>query len=280
MALMSDQHTADDRLAWETWLAERGAAVAGPVGNLALVDYRPVGEDAVRVPGLPAEFRRESDEPGVRVRPTGPGLTIAEASHDAWRPVTEETFVARLGATGLPLLRSGGITVDVFSLDGSDYELRVYDEAAPKLASFAGISHYDYDPAWRITGRLSAYAETAQVPWGFTRSTDTGHTMSVPGAIEVGIAGADYRFTAFSDGGQLVLVFADGTTGAESYAPGRFLRIDPPVAGSDTVTLDFNRAFVPPCGFSDFYSCPIPPAENRVAVPVRAGERSVTWRDL
>ncbi|PWJ42455.1 Protein of unknown function [Quadrisphaera granulorum] len=82
---------------------------------------------------------------------------------------------------------------------------------------------------------------------------------------------------AFLDGDALVFVFADGTTGIKAYAPGRFLRLDRP-SGSEAV-LDLNRAFILPCGFSDWYSCPLPPPENRIEAHVRAGERRVLWND-
>ncbi|WP_240423215.1 DUF1684 domain-containing protein [Leucobacter sp. wl10] len=279
---MMDAERAADREAWNQWIEARRRAVAGPVGNLALVAFQPVGVDPVDLPGFPAQARREAEEAGVRVRPTGAGLELATVAADVWEPVDEERFVARLGVDGLPLLRAGGRTADVFSLDGSDYEIRLYDAASPALAAFAGISAYEYDPDWRVSARLEAYEEHARVPWEFTRSTDTGHTKVVPGVIRAEIAGRGYELTAFADGGQLVLVFADETSGRESYAPGRFLRFDPPAAdfsGSGEVVLDFNRAFIPPCGFSDFYSCPIPPAQNRIAAPVRAGERRVLWND-
>src|SRR5699024_1032 len=151
-----------------------------------------------------------------------------------------------------------------FSLDGSDYELRIYDTSSEKLHNFADIQRYDYNSDLVVAATLDSFESTAQIPWEFSRSTDTGHTKSVPGVIRASIADEEYEFTAFADGGYLVLVFADATTGAESYAPGRFLRFAPPVDGSNTVELDFNHAIIPPCGFSDFYSCPIPPAENRV----------------
>ena len=278
MPSMSEQRDDRDREAWRSWTEDRLNAVNGPVGNLALTAFQPVGAEPVALPGLPAEAWREGKDAGIRVRPSGAGLELAVEDSGTWVPVTEETFVPRLTSRGVPLLRSGGRTADVFSLDGSDYEVRLYDEESPKRTAFAGIDRYDFDPALAIVGHLDAYAEVSQVPWEFTRSTDTGHTKSVPGVVIAEIAGERAEFSAFADGDQLVLVFADGTTGAESYAPGRFLRFAPPVEGSGEVLLDFNRAFIPPCGFSDFYSCPIPPAQNRVATPIRAGEQRVRWR--
>jgi uncharacterized protein (DUF1684 family) len=207
-------------------------------------------------------------EDGVRVRPTG---AVELLTADGSRNLTAETSVARLGGDGLPLLRSGAVTVDVFSLDGADVELRVYDADAPTRLAFAGIEVADHDPAWVVDAVFRSAGGIRATPWGFTRAADDGHTKAVPGTIEATIGGVGYAFTVFTDGDHLVLVFADATTGRTSYAPGRFLRV-PAVPDGAAVTLDFNRAIVPPCGFSDFYSCPVPPAANRITVAVDAGE--------
>ena len=260
--------TADLRAAHDAWRQERLAQVSGPVGNTALVDYQPIGADPQDVRGLPASVRRVPGEDGVRITPTGPVDLI---SADGLMPLDTETLVARLGPDGFPLLRSGDITVDVFSLDGADIELRIYDAAAPARLAFAGIEVADHDPAWVLPAVFRSAGETRATPWGFTRASDDGHTKAVPGTVETTVDGVDHAFTVFADGAFLVLVFADATTGRTSYAPGRFLRF-PAVADGTTFTLDFNHAIVPPCGFSDFYSCPIPPPENRIAAPVVAGE--------
>ena len=259
---------ADARDAHAVWRRERLAQVSGPVGNTALVDYQPVGTDPQAIRGLPASVRRVPGEDGVRVAPTGPvELTTAAGA----TPLDGETLVPRLGPDGFPLLRSGDITVDVFSLDGADIELRVYDATAPTRLAFAGIEVADHDPEWIRPAVFRSAGETRATPWGFTRASDDGHTKAVPGTVETTVDGVEYSFTVFADGAQLVLVFADATTGRTSYAPGRFLRF-PAVADGTAFALDFNYAIVPPCGFSDFYSCPIPPPENRIAAPVVAGE--------
>jgi uncharacterized protein (DUF1684 family) len=104
---------------------------------------------------------------------------------------------------------------------------------------------------------FTPYDATDPVPWSFTRASDSGRAKRVPGTIIVNVEGTSYELLAFLDDDHLVLVFADATTEGESYTPGRFLRVPRPKA-RDTIAVDFNYAFIPPCGFSDFYSCPIP----------------------
>lgn len=263
----------DDVVEWQQWRDARSRGLLSVPGNLALVAYQGVDADAAEVEFLPGvTVRREPGTPGVLVS-APPGACVLLDG----QPIDGEAFVGRLRPDGTPLLHAGRYWIDAFSLDGSDYELRIYDEQAANLTNFDGILYYDYEPALVVQGEFRAYESTDAVAWEFTRSSDTGHTKQVPGAFIVTLDGERHEMLAFLDGNELVLVFADATTGAESYAPGRFLRVPKP-HDSDDLVVDFNRTFIPPCGFSDFYSCPIPPATNRLPVPIRGGEKRVAWK--
>lgn len=258
--------------AWARWCREREAALRAVPGNLALVDNQPLDhqpQPVEHLEGIEAWF--VEGDPGVRLR-VAPGV---EAAIDGV-PCTGEALLPRLGPGG-PFLRSGSVWVDAFSLEGAAYELRIYDEQAPALEAFVGIDTYPYDPEFVRSARFTAYDEVAAIPWEFTKEVDTGRPKSVPGTVAVDLPEGRVELLAFKDGPELVLVFADGTTGTETYAPGRFLRIPLPESDGELV-VDFNRAFVPPCGFFTFYSCPIPPAQNRLATPIRAGEQQARWR--
>lgn len=258
------------------WHHERLAQVSAPAGNIALVAYQPVTAAPEPLEGFPVQVRRDAHTPGVLLYPTAAGAGLCAVPDAVPEPLVGETVMGRLKPSGGPLLVAGTRTADAFSLDGSDYEMRIYDAASPKRSAFRGIEVAQYQPDWVLQGVLRRYDDIQQVPWEFTRVSDSGHFKSVPGVLEMTVAGTRYTFTLFSDGPALVLVFADATTGSESYAPGRFVRIPSSQVHGDEITVDFNYAIVPPCGFSDFYSCPIPPAENRISAPVRAGEmRSV-----
>lgn len=258
-------------MSYEQWQAQRRAAVTAATGNLALVSYQPVKSQPAPIEGLPATVALSADGDGV--------LVTADAA-DAVRVDSElvegSVFVGRLRPDGTPIVTWDRYSIDVFSLDGSDYELRIYDAQAPNLENFDGIEYYDEDPTLAISGTFRPQESPELVQWDFTRSSDSGHHKKVPGVIDVTIDGKAYELMAFLDGSALVLVYADATTGAESYAPGKFLRM--PMPEGSEVTVDFNRSFIPPCGFSDFYSCPIPPPQNRIEAPIRAGEKSVTWK--
>ncbi|MCS4277199.1 uncharacterized protein (DUF1684 family) [Mycetocola sp. BIGb0189] len=261
----------DPAAAHAAWRSERLLQVSGRTGAAALINYVPVDATEREIPEFPLSAWRIAEEPGVRVRAHTVGVTLRTGAGERELTPGVETFVERLGADGFPLIEYDRFTIDAFSLDGTDFELRVYDAEAPTVTSLTGIDTNPYDPAWVLSGTFHAGEPDARVPWGFTRESDNGHTKAVPGTIAVRVGEADYSLLVFADGPALVLVFADATTGAISYAPGRFLRLDPVPDGAP-ITLDFNRAFVPPCGFSDFFSCPIPPAHNRVSAAITAGE--------
>ncbi|MEI2819808.1 MAG: DUF1684 domain-containing protein [Marmoricola sp.] len=243
----------------DAWRHSRIEYLTSPTGNLALVAFQPVDDEATEIEQLPGVTTwRSAEDAGVwiNVPAEGPSVCVEGV------PVTGDAFVARLRADGTPLITSGPYAIDAFSLDGSDYELRVYDANSAALEDFSHLEVYDYDPSGVLTGHLSTYDDNRLIPWEFTREADTGHVKNVPGVLSVSIDGVEHNLTAFVDSGQLVLVFADGTTKDESYKPGRFLRMTLPGADG-VVEMDFNTAFIPPCGFSYFYSCPIPPEGER-----------------
>ena len=115
------------------------------------------------------------------------------------------------------------------------------------------------------------------VPPPMTDSTEIGGAFG-PRAAPLGFAagGVERRLVAYTQvgpdaTGELFVPFRDATSGGETYGGGRYL--DLPVAPLGRYALDFNRAYHPYCVYSDAYSCPLPPAENTMALAVRAGER-------
>jgi uncharacterized protein (DUF1684 family) len=152
------------------------------------------------------------------------------------------------------------------------YGLRVWDRSNPKSEAFDRISAYDFDPDWVLEGRFTP-SEPRTIGIGHTRDGESLRDEILPGDIDVVINGQERRLAAFEDEGKLLLVFRDLTTGEDSYDVGRFLAVRPLADGS--VVLDFNRAYIPPCAFSDSFNCPIPPTQNRFVFPVEVGEKRV-----
>ncbi|WP_306207740.1 DUF1684 domain-containing protein [Actinoplanes sp. RD1] len=213
-------------------------------------------------------------------------MTQAEA-HDRWREARRRKVTAPQGNLALIDTRWGESdaeaalagqpgTVTATHLRRTDLltgleqqGIRLWDADSPAIRAFEGIDTYAYDPAWVLPARFVEVSESRQLPFEHLRDEGRTRDLVVPGDLHVTIAGEDYTLSAFDDDGTLLLVFGDPTNGKETYATGRFLFVE----RQETVELDFNRAFVPPCGFSDHFNCPLPPRQNRIAVPVEAGEK-------
>jgi len=150
--------------------------------------------------------------------------------------------------------------------------LRVKDAQAATRTDFLGLESYPIDPAFRFDARFEPHAPGKTIP--IANIIGTLDPMPNPGAVVFEKDGASYRLEAVDEGdGQLFLIFADRTSGKETYGAGRFLYAAPPVAGSDRVVVDFNRAYNPPCVFTPHATCPLAPPENRLDLAINAGEK-------
>ena len=124
-------------------------------------------------------------------------------------------------------------------------------------------------PAWRVTGRFIPYGTPKRIPLQNVLG-DVADSTS-PGEVEVWLSGTRVRLLLLDDDDKLWLVFRDATSGHETYRI-RFLYTARPDARGE-VTLDFNRAENPPCAYTAFTTCPMPPPQNRLAFAIPAGER-------
>ncbi|MGO4595485.1 DUF1684 domain-containing protein [Leifsonia sp. 2TAF2] len=157
--------------------------------------------------------------------------------------------------------------------------IRLWDAESPAIRDFEGIDVFPFDPSWVIEATFTPVSDDRTIPFEHIRDNGLTRELVVPGDITFERDGVEYTLSAFDDDGTLLLVFGDPTNGADgpdgTYASGRFLFVE---HADDHVVLDFNRAFVPPCGFSDQYNCPLPPRNNRFPIAVTAGEKRVTFR--
>jgi len=152
------------------------------------------------------------------------------------------------------------------------YGLRVRDRQHPARFDFPGIETFPIQEDWRITGRLETYDPRRTIP--IPNVLGTVNNLESPGTTVFDIDGQQYRLDALQGGNNtLYLIFADETSGRETYGGGRFLYSEP-VADDGTVVLDFNKAYNPPCAFTDYATCPLPPRQNKLKVRIEAGEKN------
>ena len=143
-----------------------------------------------------------------------------------------------------------------------------------KRASFAGLSYFPTEPAYRVPAML---AETpGSPPVEMPTSTGQRRKMRRVGTLSFTLQGHALSLGAFVDASEsdmrrLFVPFGDLTNGLETYSGGRYLDLER--TGSNVYDLDFNRAYHPFCLFNPSYDCPYPPPESRLKVPIRAGER-------
>jgi uncharacterized protein (DUF1684 family) len=150
--------------------------------------------------------------------------------------------------------------------------LRVRHADAPTRTRFAGLDYWPADPSWRVQARFVPHAPGTTI--GIANIIGGIERVSNPGALEFSRGGKTYRIEALDEGeGTLFLVFADRTNGHDSYGAGRFIDAPKPDARGH-VAIDFNQAYNPPCAFTPFATCPLPPPENRLDLAVTAGEKA------
>jgi hypothetical protein len=153
---------------------------------------------------------------------------------------------------------------------GDRVGVRIRDKASPVLASFKGIDEYPIQPEWRIVARFEP-SKDKKIPIANIIGQVEDETS--PGAVVFDWRGKTYRIDALEGGddGGLFLIFGDQTNGKETYGAGRFLDTEAPKDGK--VVVDFNTAYNPPCAFTAFATCPLPPAGNKLQLRVEAGEK-------
>lgn len=178
-------------------------------------------------------------------------------------------------ATGRPTaVHCGTVTMTVIAR-GDRLYLRVKDSQAPTRVNFHGLNWYPPDVKYRLKAKWIPYSP----PKFVSIPNVLGQTSSnaSPGAIEFSIGGRTYRLDATGgDDKELSFIFRDLTSKTTTYGAGRFLETGGPDHGllvGGTVVVDFNRAYNPPCAYTPYATCPLPPEQNRLAVAIPAGEK-------
>jgi len=148
--------------------------------------------------------------------------------------------------------------------------IRLRDIASKAVQNFRSIERYPTNISWRVSAKLEAPAQTNIF---ITNVLGQTNTLQTPGKLVFSINGKTYRLDALLEEDQLFIIFADATNGKGTYPAGRFLYAALPDAEGNTV-LDFNKAYNPPCAFSPFATCPLPPPQNQLPFAIPAGEKN------
>lgn len=169
------------------------------------------------------------------------------------------------------IVRAGSLTLQIIKREDR-LGVRVKDKDSPERANFRGLEYFPADPKWRIEARFEPYNPPRAIPILNVLNMESDEPS--PGAVAFEVNGKTYRLDAITERGekQFFMIFADDTRGKETYGAGRYLYIDPPDA-NNRIVIDFNKAYSPPCAFTNYATCPLPPQQNILPLRIDAGEK-------
>ncbi|MEU6546305.1 DUF1684 domain-containing protein [Streptomyces sp. NPDC046859] len=251
--------------AWEEWHRQKDASLAREHGFLAVTGLHWLDAEPRRFPDAPGSWWTDADGVGVELA-EGEELVVGGT------PVRGRHGFGVIPERGGVEAVWGDAVIEVAKRGGQDL-IRPRHPGNPLRTRFTGTPAYAPHPRWVVTGTYTPFPEPRPTTVG-AAVEGLQHVYDAPGEVRFRLDGTPLRLTAFNGPtpGSLQVLFTDATSGVTTYAANRALHIDAPAADG-TVTLDFNRATNLPCAYTDLATCPLPPAENRLPVPIEAGER-------
>jgi uncharacterized protein len=164
----------------------------------------------------------------------------------------------------------GRLSMHIIERNGK-YVLRLADNGSLVRKNFPGCVWYPPDEAYKVEAKFVPY------PGGRTLSIvniiGENSQQPCPGYAQFPLQGKVHRLDAIKEGEGLFFVFRDATAGDTTYRASRFIDIDKQPKDNESFTLDFNKAYNPPCAFSEFTTCPLPPKQNILKTRIEAGEK-------
>jgi uncharacterized protein len=279
IAVAADIEPQAERALIDAWRAQRVAALTGDDGWLTLAglfwlkdgdnSFGRAADNALVLanPAL-AEHCGTFSVSGHAVR-----FSAAPASgvmHDG-QPVSSLELAA--DTSGKPtVLESGALRFFVIERAGN-LGVRVRDLNNPHRTGFQGLSYFPVSTGWVFEARFEPYQPARRIK--IVNILGMEQEYESPGAVVFAKDGRQWRLdTVLEEPGdrELFVMFADTTSGHETYGAGRFLYVPLPSAGR--TRLDFNKAYNPPCALNDFATCPLPPPQNHLKLRVEAGEKT------
>jgi uncharacterized protein (DUF1684 family) len=202
--------------------------------------------------------------PGTVTLRLAPGVTMAKDGRSFSERVMGTDTDKRDWVT------MGRAAMHVIERDGR-YILRLADNESPVRSGFQGRVWYGVNDAYRVDARFVPYAPGRKVP--ILNVLDEVADEPSPGYVEFKLGGRTQRLDVVGDDDGLFIIFRDDTAGKTTYKPGRVLYVEKKPEPNKPFKLDLNRAYNPPCAFSEFTTCPLPPEQNILKVKVEAGEK-------
>ncbi|MEA2166032.1 MAG: uncharacterized protein QOK37_4159 [Thermoanaerobaculia bacterium] len=256
----------------ETWRANRASRLRAPDGWLALAGlyWLNEGNNDVSLPSkppVPAQFVLAN---GKVTLAANSALTIEG------KPVTAATELQNDTEATPTVVRSGTLSFVAIrredALHGPRFGVRVRDTATDARAHFLGLEYFPTDTSYRVVARFEPYNPPKKIL--ITNVLGMTSNEISPGALVFTLQGQEFRIDPILEQGEkdYFIIFKDGTSGNETYGAARYLYAHPPDASGKTI-VDFNKAYNPPCAFTPYATCPLPPPQNRLPIRIEAGEK-------
>jgi len=172
---------------------------------------------------------------------------------------------------GPTIVQRGSVRFNVIQR-GERFGLRVKDSQSPTRTHFQGLDRYPTSDKYRVEARFEPYDPPKKIP--VTDVTGMTSDNISPGALVFTLDGKEHRIDPVLEDGtdELFIIFKDATSKDETYQAGRYLYAVKPGPDGKTI-VDFNKAYNPPCAFTAFATCPLPPLQNRLPIRIEAGEK-------
>jgi hypothetical protein len=169
------------------------------------------------------------------------------------------------------LLEAGSLRWNIIKR-GSKYGIRLRDEESPLVKDFKGVDRFPVDPSFRVEATFEKSDSTKTID--ITNVIGQTTAQRSPGRLIFKLNESEFRLDALEGNkDEFFVLFGDATSGKETYGGGRFLYVKRPDAGGKTI-VDFNKAYNPPCVFTPYATCPLPPHQNILSIEVKVGEKS------
>lgn len=193
----------------------------------------------------------------------------------AGQPVTGQVIFHPDSANALTL-ESGSLRWNIIKRD-TKLGIRLRDEDSEAMKTFTGVDRYPVDPDYRVEATFEKSDSTHKI--NITNVLGQTTAQASPGRLIFTLKGKEQHLDVLKGNKEeFFVIFSDETNGTETYGGGRFLYVKKP-SGDESVIVDFNKAYNPPCVFTPFATCPLPPKQNQMAVEVRAGEKNYIHDD-
>ncbi|MCU1663780.1 MAG: uncharacterized protein QOI36_2870 [Pseudonocardiales bacterium] len=254
---------------WSAWHSEREEELRAPHGWLSLTALHWLTPEPTRFDGIPGRWSAAPD--GVVITATAADDLVVRTVRE---PRRIDGTVTLHPVDGLPgtLVEMGRAVIEVVRRTDT-HAIRVRDPEAVTRTAFSGVPVFPVEERWVLDARFEPYPQPRPITVDAVVE-GLNHYFTALGVVTFEIDGQEHELVALpGKTGGLSLHFRDATSGDSTYPGGRSVRTADP-APDGTITLDLNRVVNLPCAFTDFATCPLPPAENVLAVAVEAGERS------